>query len=71
MSTIIESLERRQLRDVPDFKAGDTVRVHFKVIPLARSAELSLLSVPAAARAAELPASSPGAGAFSKVLVLP
>src|SRR5262245_16431995 len=32
MSTIIESLERRQLRDVPDFKAGDTVRVHFKVI---------------------------------------
>jgi large subunit ribosomal protein L19 len=32
MSTIIESLERRQLRDVPNFKAGDTVRVHFKVI---------------------------------------
>ena len=32
MSTIIESLERRQLRDVPAFKAGDTVRVHFKVI---------------------------------------
>jgi large subunit ribosomal protein L19 len=32
MSTIIESLERRQLRDVPEFKAGDTVRVHFKVI---------------------------------------
>ena len=32
MSTIIDSLERRQLRDVPDFKAGDTVRVHFKVI---------------------------------------
>ena len=32
MSTIIESLERRQLRDVPDFKAGDTLRVHFKVI---------------------------------------
>jgi large subunit ribosomal protein L19 len=32
MSSIIESLERRQLRDVPDFKAGDTVRVHFKVI---------------------------------------
>jgi large subunit ribosomal protein L19 len=32
MSAIIESLERRQLRDVPDFKAGDTVRVHFKVI---------------------------------------
>jgi len=33
MSTIIESLERRQLRtDIPQFKAGDTVRVHFKVI---------------------------------------
>ena len=32
MSTIVESIERRQLRDVPAFKAGDTVRVHFKVI---------------------------------------
>ena len=32
MSTIIDRLERRQLRDVPVFKAGDTVRVHFKVI---------------------------------------
>jgi large subunit ribosomal protein L19 len=33
MSTIIESLEQRQLRpDIPQFKAGDTVRVHFKVI---------------------------------------
>src|SRR5512138_3474303 len=32
MSTIIESLEQRQLRDVPVFKAGDTLRVHFKVI---------------------------------------
>ena len=33
MSTIIESIERRQLRpDLPDFKAGDTVRVHFQVI---------------------------------------
>jgi large subunit ribosomal protein L19 len=33
MSTIIESLEQRQLRsDVPQFKAGDTVRVHFRVI---------------------------------------
>ncbi len=33
MSTIIESIEQRQLRpDVPQFKAGDTVRVHFKVI---------------------------------------
>ncbi len=33
MSAIIESIERRQLReDVPVFKPGDTVRVHFKVI---------------------------------------
>ena len=32
MSTIIQDLERRQLRDVPRFKAGDTVRVHFQVI---------------------------------------
>ena len=32
MSTIIETLEQRQLRDVPAFKAGDTLRVHFKVI---------------------------------------
>src|SRR3954447_503206 len=32
MSTIIESIELRQLREVPLFKAGDTVRVHFRVI---------------------------------------
>jgi large subunit ribosomal protein L19 len=33
MSSVIESLEQRQLRpDIPQFKAGDTVRVHFKVI---------------------------------------
>jgi large subunit ribosomal protein L19 len=32
MSKVIESLERAQLRDIPRFKAGDTVRVHFKVI---------------------------------------
>jgi large subunit ribosomal protein L19 len=32
MSTTIEQLERKQLRDVPRFKAGDTVRVHFRVI---------------------------------------
>jgi large subunit ribosomal protein L19 len=32
MSTIIQDIERRQLRDVPQFKAGDTVRVHFRVI---------------------------------------
>ena len=31
--TVIDMLEQRQLRsDVPVFKAGDTVRVHFKVI---------------------------------------
>ena len=32
MSKVIETLERAQLREVPRFKAGDTVRVHFKVI---------------------------------------
>src|SRR6058998_1650808 len=33
MSKVIETLERAQLRDdSPQFKAGDTVRVHFKVI---------------------------------------
>jgi large subunit ribosomal protein L19 len=32
MSNLIESLERAQLRQVPRFKAGDTVRVHFQVI---------------------------------------
>ncbi len=33
MSNVIDSLERAQLRtDLPKFKAGDTVRVHFKVI---------------------------------------
>jgi large subunit ribosomal protein L19 len=31
MNAIIE-LEARQIRDVPSFKAGDTVRVHFQVI---------------------------------------
>jgi large subunit ribosomal protein L19 len=31
--TVIDMLEQRQLRsDIPVFKAGDTVRVHFKVI---------------------------------------
>ena len=29
MSTIIESIEKRQLRRVPRFDAGDRVRVHF------------------------------------------
>ena len=32
MSNVIETIERRQLREVPQFKAGDTVRVHFQVI---------------------------------------
>ena len=33
MNPVIESLEQRNMRtDVPRFKAGDTVRVHFKVI---------------------------------------
>jgi large subunit ribosomal protein L19 len=30
---IIENIERQQLRDdIPQFKAGDTVKVHFRVI---------------------------------------
>jgi len=38
MSNVIEQLERRQLRgDLPQFKAGDTVRVHFRVIEGQRS----------------------------------
>jgi len=33
MSKVIEAIERAQVRaDIPQFKAGDTVRVHFKVI---------------------------------------
>jgi len=33
MSDLIEQIERAQLRDgLPQFKAGDTVRVHFRVI---------------------------------------
>ncbi|MGZ4431965.1 MAG: 50S ribosomal protein L19, partial [Gaiellales bacterium] len=30
--TVIQDIENRQRREVPTFKAGDTVRVHFKVI---------------------------------------
>jgi large subunit ribosomal protein L19 len=31
--TIIDSIERQQLRDdIPQFKAGDTVKVHFRVV---------------------------------------
>ncbi|MGH2836344.1 MAG: 50S ribosomal protein L19 [Solirubrobacteraceae bacterium] len=36
MSTVIESLERAQLRRVPQFDAGDRLRVHFQVIEGAR-----------------------------------
>src|ERR1700754_2351946 len=32
MSTVIEKLEREQLRRAPQFDAGDRVRVHFQVI---------------------------------------
>jgi large subunit ribosomal protein L19 len=32
MSTVIQSLERAQLRRVPQFDAGDRLRVHFQVI---------------------------------------
>jgi large subunit ribosomal protein L19 len=32
MSTVIESLERQQLRRTPKFQSGDRVRVHFQVI---------------------------------------
>jgi large subunit ribosomal protein L19 len=32
MSGVIESLERAQLRKVPDFQAGDRVKVHFQVV---------------------------------------
>jgi large subunit ribosomal protein L19 len=33
MTNVIETLEQRQLRpNLPEFKAGDTVRVHFTVI---------------------------------------
>jgi large subunit ribosomal protein L19 len=32
MSTIIETLERQQLRRIPRFAAGDRVRVHFQVV---------------------------------------
>src|SRR5213592_559852 len=38
MSNVIETLERAQLRQgLPRFKAGDTVRVHFRVIEGQRS----------------------------------
>ena len=32
MSSVIDSIERAQLRNVPGFQAGDRVKVHFQVI---------------------------------------
>jgi large subunit ribosomal protein L19 len=32
MSSVIDSIERAQLRKVPSFEAGDRVRVHFQVV---------------------------------------
>src|SRR2546423_13197973 len=32
MSSVIDNLERAQLRRVPDFQPGDRVRVHFQVV---------------------------------------
>jgi large subunit ribosomal protein L19 len=32
MSTVIENLERKQLRKVPSFQPGDRVKVHFQVV---------------------------------------
>jgi large subunit ribosomal protein L19 len=38
MSKVIQALEQRQLRkDLPQFKAGDTTKVHFRVIEGSRS----------------------------------
>ena len=38
MSKVIQALEQRQLRkDLPHFKAGDTAKVHFRVIEGSRS----------------------------------
>src|SRR5438067_1847578 len=37
MHRVIQDLERRQLRERPRFKPGDTVRVHFRVIEGQRS----------------------------------
>src|SRR3981081_3216650 len=37
MSSVIESLERAQLRRVPAFAAGDRLRVHFQVVEGTRS----------------------------------
>ena len=49
MSTVIDSLERSQLRRIPRFDAGDRLRVHFQVIEGTRRRtqvfELSLIHI--------------------------
>jgi large subunit ribosomal protein L19 len=46
VSKVIQTLEQRQLRkDVPRFKAGDTVRVHFRVIEGSRSRILVFVGI--------------------------
>src|SRR5271155_5629030 len=37
MSSVIENIERGQLRRVPDFQPGDRVKVHFQVVEGSRS----------------------------------
>ncbi|MBK5226671.1 MAG: 50S ribosomal protein L19 [Thermoleophilia bacterium] len=37
MNQVIELIEKQQLREIPQFKAGDTVKVHFQVIEGTRS----------------------------------
>jgi large subunit ribosomal protein L19 len=32
MSNVIDAIEREQLREIPDFRPGDTVQVHVKVV---------------------------------------
>jgi large subunit ribosomal protein L19 len=32
MSNLIDAIEREQLREIPDFRPGDTVQVHVKVV---------------------------------------
>jgi len=32
MSNVIDAIEREQLRQIPDFRPGDTVQVHVKVV---------------------------------------
>ncbi|MHB9112550.1 MAG: 50S ribosomal protein L19 [Thermoleophilia bacterium] len=37
MNQVIELIEKQQMREIPQFKAGDTVKVHFQVIEGTRS----------------------------------